>query len=187
MRQAYRVVWRPSSIVVTTDGLADPFRDDAPRGAGFEMELFVETASLPFDLMAQSSVDAFKHYWPFAVVEKVADLVADVGGVRADLDDLEVISAELPGLAEHSAVKGQIPDRFIAEGGTLGVLIGASGEIPDFSLPPAVPIRFASIVLLTAAELEHIRIHENSGRERVLAHLAATTGHLCDLNRTSAV
>lgn len=186
-RQAFRVVWRPASVVVTSDGLSDPFDKGPPRDTGFGMELFVETSSLPPAAMTVSDVDSYRHYWPFALAENVAKLVAEAGGIRSDLDELEVISAELPGMAQHVSVKGQIPERFIGDGDTLGVLIGASGDIPDFSGPPADPIRFASIVLLTAAELDHIRSHGQGAREQVLAHLAATTGHRCDLERASAV
>lgn len=188
LRQAFRVVRRPSSVIIATDGLADPFDDVVPFGNGFELELFVETPSLPADVTSGSGVEAFKTSWAFALVENVARLVTEAGGIRHDLDDLGVISAELPGMADHPAM-AEVPARFITEQGSIGVLIG----VPAASVPatiedaPAATVRIAPIVLLTAAELYHVATPGAEGRKRVLGHLLATTGHLCDLERPSAV
>jgi hypothetical protein len=153
------------------------------------MELFVETPNLPAEITASQGVEAFKSSWTFALVENVARVVADAGGIRHDLDELGVISAELPGMMDHPAIASQLPARFITDQGSIGVLIG----VPAASVPaliedaPNATVRIASIVLLTAAELDHVATARTEGRERILAHLLATTGHLCDLERPSAV
>lgn len=189
LRQAFQVIRRPGAVIVSTDGLADPFDDTVPCGNGFEIELFVETPSLPPEMIGGHGVEAFQSNWTFALVENVARVVADAGGIRQDLDELGVISAELPGMINHPAIAQQLPARFITAHGSVGVLIG----VPAASVPaliedtPNATVRVASIVLLTAAELDHVTTAGAEGRQQILAHLLATTGHLCDLERPSAV
>lgn len=188
-RQAFRVIRRTTSVIVASDGLADPFDGTDPYGNGFETELFIETASLPAETMTEPGVEAFKTSWPFVLVENVARVVADAGGIRHDLDELGVISAELPGMALHPVIAEQIPQRFIAENETLGVLIGVPATtVPALMLDmPNATVRVPPIVLMTAAELGHVRAGGANARRQLLAHLAAHDSHICSLERPSAV
>src|SRR5262245_19231316 len=45
-RQAYRVIRRPGTILIATDGMSDPFKPPVAEGNGFGMELFIETADI---------------------------------------------------------------------------------------------------------------------------------------------
>jgi hypothetical protein len=187
-RQAFRVVRRERSVIVATDGLSDPFQDLSPAGNGFEMELFVETESLSLEVLKGPGVEAIKTSWPFALVEHVARVVADFGGVRHNLDEMGVISLELPGLANDPLISEQVPARFI-DGDTLSVLIGVPTTTAPESIldAPNAPVRVSAILLLTAAELQHVRSGEEAARRQILAHLAAHDGHICSLERPSAV
>lgn len=45
-RQAYRIIRRPGSIIIATDGMSDPFDDSTRQENDFGMELFIETADI---------------------------------------------------------------------------------------------------------------------------------------------
>ena len=72
----------------------------------------------------------------------------------------------------------------------MGLLIGGPSPpyptvIPDM---PLSPVRVVPIVLLTAAELQHVRTGGSGARREVLERLAARPdGHMSDLERASVV
>lgn len=60
-RQAYRLVRRGDTVIITTEGLSDPFDDVEGTGNGFELELFIETAGIPEHVRGPvGEVDPFK-------------------------------------------------------------------------------------------------------------------------------
>jgi len=189
-RQAYRVIRAESSVILATDGMSDPFDDTEGFGNGFELELFIETAQIPETLVGHTGeVDGLKRSWAFVILERVAQLVADAGGVTAQLDRYGSLSVELPGLAQHPAIAEQVPPAFIAADETLGVLLGA----PQPAFPtiiqgmPLSQVRTAPIVLLTASELDFVRAGHETARAAVVQRLDAGTGHRSDIRRPSVV
>ena len=189
LRQAYRVIRTPTSIVLATEGLADPFEDNEPAINGFGMELFIETRDIPADLSGTvGDISAMKNSWAFALLENVGRMVADAGGLAPQLERHGSLSVELPGLGEHESLAQQVPSRFITDDKTVGVILGA--PLPTYPTliedTPLSPVRLIPVVLLTAAELERLRAGSAETRHELVARLGASqTGHFSDLGRES--
>jgi hypothetical protein len=190
-RQAYRIVRRGDSVIIATDGLSDPF-DGAPHlGNGFEMELFLETGDLAEGTRgAVGDVSPLMRSWAFDVVRTVASTVANAGGIRHQLETYGVLSLELPGASQAPHLTDQIPARFVTEDDCVGVLVGA--PMPDFVTRledmPLSPVALVPVVLITAAELEHVRVRGRKAREALVEQLtAAGHGHRSRLNRPDLV
>lgn len=190
-RQAYRIVRRGDSVIIATDGLSDPF-DGAPElGNGFEMELFLETGDLAEGTRGDvGDVTPLMRSWAFDVMRTVAGTVADAGGITHQLEDYGVLSVELPGASEAPHLIDQIPTRFVTEDDCVGVLVG--GPAPDFATRledmPLSPVTLVPVVLITAAELEHVRMGGRKAREALVQQLtAAGHGHRSRLDRPDLV
>lgn len=190
-RQAYRIVRRGDSVIIATDGLSDPF-DGAPElGNGFEMELFLETGDLAEGTRGEvGDVTPLMRSWALDVMRTVAGTVADAGGITHQLEDYGVLSVELPGASEAPHLSDQIPTRFVTEDDCVGVLVG--GPAPDFATRledmPLSPVTLVPVVLITAAELEHVRMGGRKAREALVQQLtAAGHGHRSRLDRPDLV
>lgn len=189
LRQAYRVIRRPGSIIIATDGMSDPYEHDGEEN-GFGMELFMETRDIPADFTgADGDVSALKNSWAFELLENCAAFVAEHGGVRDHVDQLGSISTEIPGVAGAHAVGSQVPDRFVLDD-SIGLLIG--GPPPDFpdivEDTPFRPVRLIPLVVLTAAELQHVRTGDSQVRRALAERLSALPqGHFSDLRRPSVI
>ncbi len=190
-RQAYRVVRRGERIILATDGMSDPFDDAEGLGNGFEMELFVETADIAeAHRGTPGDVSMLSDSWAFELLEHVAQIVADAGGITAQLEQYGALSMELPGVSQSRAIGVALPAYFVTEDDALGVLLG--GPKPDFNDMladmPLSPVKLVPIVVLTAAELEFVRAGGGKAREELVARLGATdVGHVSDLQRSSVV
>jgi hypothetical protein len=188
-RQAYRVIRRERSIILATDGMADPFEILEGEGNGFGMELFLETSDVPVELAGKKGdLGAIVKSWAFSLLKDAAYMVADAGGYVLLLDRYGVVSMEFPGARGTRALSGQVPERFITDDDSLGVLVG--GPDPDFPTRlddmPLSPVRMVPVVLITAAELEYVREGGAAARRELAARLAASpSGHRSDLNRPS--
>lgn len=190
VRQAYRVVRRPDTVIISTDGMSDPYMDDDGEN-GFGMEVFIETADIPAELSgAPGDVASLKHSWAFELLEHAAGLVASNGGFRDRLDSVGSISSECSGVSGSHSVGAQVPARFVTGDDSVGLLLG--GPEPDFpSLVTDTPmrsVRLVPLVVLTAAELEFVRAGGPEARRELANRLAARPrGHLSDLKRESVV
>jgi hypothetical protein len=191
-RQAYRVIRRGDNIIIATEGLSDPFDDDAEgTGNGFEMELFLETADIPEHARGPlGDVAPFQRSWAFELVEHIAKTVADAGGITHRLDQYGALSIEIPGFSLSSHMSDQLPAHFVTEDDSTGVLLGAPE--PDFPTRlddmPLSPVRMVSVVLITASELEYIRSGGRAARDDLVNRLkAAGIGHMSSLQRESVV
>jgi hypothetical protein len=190
-RQAYRVVRRGEAVIIATDGLSDPF-DSAPElGNGFEMELFLETGDIAEGTRgAEGDISPLIRSWAFDVVRTVAATVADAGGITHQLETYGVLSLELPGASEALHLTDQMPARFITEDDCVGVLVG--GPAPDFATRlddmPLSPVTLVPVVLITAAELEHVRAGGKAAREALVQQMAAAGyGHRSRLDRPDLI
>lgn len=187
IRQAYRVIRKPRSIILASDGLSDPFDDADGMGNGFEMELFIETPDIPAEFTgAEGNVAAFGGSWAFVILKHVCAQIADAGGIRQTLDKLLVLSMEFPGVRSESALVAQLPPQFISDDDCIGILIGA--PVPGFPAliadMPLSPVAMVPIVLITATELDEIRRDGAAGRAAVVARrIEAGTGHVTHLRR----
>jgi hypothetical protein len=150
MRQSWRVVRRSNqSTIVCSDGLSDPFEDEAEPNIGFGLEILAETTdSLP---------EAPKASWLFEMVYDVSQQTAAHGGFRELIDNYGVVSMELQASPSLEEIAN--------ESGAYGVLLGI--EPADWSTEcesPAGGIKYATVKLLLPSELEYVVSNGKAGR-----------------------
>lgn len=175
-RQAYHITRRFDSLVLSTDGLSDPFVGRAAEDSGYGVEAFLEIPR------AQEMETAFlRESWAFAVLEIVAQNIAGFGGILDRLARDGVVHMAVPLLV--SPAPGWTDDL-----GFTGVLIGIpaprAGATVDLPLGPA---RYLAVTLLRPEEsLFAARGAEN--RTRIASLLDAIgNGHLSDPERSSVL
>lgn len=187
-RQAYRVIRRPGSTILATDGLSDPFVDGGGKENGFGVELFIETSDIPTEFVGtEGDLARINESWAFTLLLQVAELVAESGGFGDSLERLGVISTEFPG-ASNEPTMTQLPGGYVTSDDSLGLLIG--GPAPDFPtlIPdmPLSPVRIVPLVLVRADELEALRDGGGAARREIVERLSAgPSRHRCDLHRAS--
>jgi hypothetical protein len=158
LRQAWRVVRRGANTIVISDGLSDPFSDEPEPNAGFGIEVLAETAD-PMPEQVQAG-------WLFDLVYQVSQQCAAHGGVRDLIDELGLLSLELP----MSEVL-----RPVATSNTrAGVLLGLAA--PDMQTDFASPggsVRVVTAKLLCPSELEYAASNAKAGRDELARRFAA--------------
>jgi len=187
LTQRYRVIRRANSVIITSDGLSDPFSGAQGAGNGFENEFFIETSDIPEAFLGRhGNVADLGNSWAFPILASVCRTVAGVGGIADRLKSLGVLSMEIPGAENESRIYDQLPKHFIAEGNRLGVLIGAPK--PDFDCTmigmPLTEVVAVPIVLLTAAELVEAEQGGAEARRAVASRLEISgVGHRSQFKR----
>lgn len=175
-RQAYHIVRRYDSLILSTDGLSDPFVCKVAGDSGYGIEAFIEVPG------AQEMETGFlRESWAFAVLEIVAQNIAGFGGILDRLDRDSVVYMAVPLLNPPTP-------EWADDLGFSGVLIGLparrAGAVVDLPFGPA---RYLAVTLLRPEEaLFAARGAENRTR---LARLldAAGGGHLSDPGRGSVL
>ena len=179
LRQAWRVIRRPGSIVIASDGLSDPFEDDddvfVPRGHLLEVCIEAPLAAFDGQEVAQS--------WLFDLIYQVSQNVADHGSIDLLLQRHGSVSMVLD---LQDAPKGLEDDNE-----QVGVLL-AQGTA---TLPPTFDTPYGEVMLLTItvlqpAELAYISEAEDKAQSRrdLAAALATSpTGHLSVAKRPAVI
>jgi hypothetical protein len=173
LRQAWRVVRRGAHTLIISDGLSDPFSDDPKPNPGFALEVLAETPdALPERLPGT---------WLFELVYLVSQQCAAHGGVRELIEELGVVSLELPASDVFQAVA--------TPHGTAGVLLGlpSADFATEFDLPGG-QIRVVPAKLLWPSELNHAVSNGQAGRDDLAKRFAADgTHHRSSLSRKPVV
>lgn len=179
MRQAFRVVRTPDSLIIASDGLADPAPtqtddDDFP---GYGAEVYVELPGLQ-DL-PQSEVMG---HWAFSLIESFARNVANWGGINASLNRYGVMSTALP--VARAPAEGW-PDA----DDNIGLLIGIPVEgRADRVQMPLGEIRLIPVTLLHPGELEFVANGGAEERAKLVDALAgAGIGHMSVAPRDAVI
>jgi hypothetical protein len=173
LRQAWRVVRRGKNTIVLSDGLSDPYSDDAEPGPGLGLEVLAETSdSMPEQLQGS---------WLFNLVYQVSQQCAAHGGVRELIDELGLVSLELP-MSEGLQPVATSNNR-------AGVLLGVpSPDMPmEFTLPGG-SVRILTAKLLWPAELDYVAAEGEAARDDLAQRFAADgTHHRSSLLREAVV
>lgn len=179
-RQAYRVVRRPDSIIIATDGMSDPFDDPAEKENGFGMELFVETPDvLPEHAGKAGDISGLSGSWTFELVSHVAGTVAEAGGIVGQLKRHGVLSMELPGVSQSHAIGTQVPQRYVTADDCVGILLG----VPVVGFPtriedmPFSPVIMVPVTLIAADALETLRQGNAAARKALADQLVQSGRH----------
>ncbi len=163
-RQAYRIVRTPSTVIIASDGLADPAPQDGAPGYG--CEVYLETPDL-----VGAGFEQLRSSWAFAAIELFAQNVADLGGISEHLASHGIVSMELP-LDE--------PEALVTEQDTVAALIG----MPVAGRPAQVatalgPVDIVPLTLITPDELAVVVAQGGAGRQALAERRAADgRGHL---------
>jgi hypothetical protein len=162
LRQAWRVIRQGANTIVISDGLSDPFSDEADPTAGFGIEVLAETAD-PMPEQLQVS-------WLFDLVYQVSQQCAAHGGVRDLIDELGLLSLELP--------MSEVLQPVATENDRAGVLLGLGGPglHTEFALPGG-SVRVVTAKLLWPSELDHAASKGKAGREDLAKRFAADGTH----------
>jgi hypothetical protein len=169
LRQSWRVVRRPDTVVVVSDGLSDPFEDEGIP-LGFRLEVFAEGRNVS---------EPVHHTWLFDLAFQVSQLVAQNGRVHEGLQKYGSLSTVMPIVGVPQAMEGN--------GGKVGILLGLRAEgFPETIDLPDGPIRLVSVQLLWPSELAFIEsaVDLASGRDEIVSRLLNTAnGHVCSFER----
>jgi hypothetical protein len=173
LRQAWRVIAREKGTLIISDGLSDPFSEEVEPNAGFGIEVLAESSD--------SMPDQLQTSWLFDLTYQVSQQCANHGGVRDLIDELGLISLELPLSPALQPVA--------TPNDTAGVLLGVAP--PDFPVTfdlPGGSVRVVTAKLLWPSELDFAVEHGTAGREELARRFAADgTHHRSSLSRKSAV
>ncbi|MBY0456129.1 MAG: hypothetical protein K2V38_02200 [Gemmataceae bacterium] len=166
LRQAFRVIRNGTHTLVASDGLADPFDGDEPN-VGFGIEIVGATDD-PIEGSVQND-------WLFWLVYDVAQQAAAHGGFRELIDELGLLSMELPN--RHG------PSELATPNNRIGVLMGVTppGFATEWAFPAGV-VKPITVKALFPSELE--AVVAEGGRERLRdLFVADGTYHLSSVNR----
>lgn len=173
LRQAWRIVRRGPNTLVISDGLSDPFSDVADLNPGFGLEILAETPDrMPEPLPAT---------WLFELVYQVSQQCAAHGGVGDLIEELGLLSLELP--------MSDVLTPVATPNDTAGVLLGVDPDdcASEFALPGG-QVRVVTAKLLWPSELEYAVANGNEGRAELARRFAADgTHHRSSLSRKSVV
>jgi hypothetical protein len=177
MRQAFATVRCPTTTIIASDGLSDPFDDqsensDGDAYNGFGLEIYAET---PGDLAD------VKGSWQFDLVYQTSQNAAHQGDLRAILETLGYVTTEL-----HNV---RVPKEFQNAEGRVGAMLG----LPSDTVPAQVAlsletVSIVNVKLLTLRELEYVVGAGKEGRAK-LAELFIKQGNASysDLDRRSVI
>lgn len=177
LRQAWMVVRRQSSTIITSDGLSDPFDEPVNKlmktSNGFGIELYMETSG---------NLDPVQGSWQFDMIYEVSQHAADTGNnIRDLLKKYKYMSTELWDVG--------VPKEFKNSHGRVGVLLG----LPSETVPPKVKLSLQTILivnvkLLTLRELEYVVENKAKGREQLVElMLLEANPSYSDLDRKSVI
>lgn len=189
MRRRLMAIRRASTLIVTTDGLSDPFTYARGDGIGYRMEMFVEVLTPLPSLVPDPCVqDDLARSWIAEVLVSAAGSAIAADGIRDDIAQFGLVTSEVPDALSHWSA-AQLPQRFFHADGSLGLVFG----VPARTLPPEItdprhpPVTLVSVGLLTAAELDAARRRDRGFRRALREHLAGHGGHLINFDRPSFV
>ena len=175
LRQAWRVIRRPDSIIIASDGLSDPFEDDDDifEPLGHLVEVCVEA---PLSSFNDGDIAGS---WLFDLVYQLSQNVADHGSIDLLIERHGSVSMALDLQAP--------PDGLEDENEQVGVLLDATAPgIPAAFDTPYGPVMMLTATVLQPAELAYIGDAENRAEARAaLARAlgASPTGRLSVADR----
>lgn len=173
LRQAWRVVRRGANTIIISDGLSDPFSDALDPNVGFGVEVLAETTdALPEQLQTT---------WLFDLVYQVSQQCAAHGGVRDLIEELGLLSLELP--------MSDVLQAVATRNNRAGVLLGLAA--PDleteFELPGGM-VRVVTAKLLWPSELDHAATSGSAAREDLAQRFASDgTYHRSSMSRKPVI
>ena len=150
LRQAHSVTRRGRSVLMASDGLADPTSwADGPPSNGYGVEVYGISAD-PFE---SGDVTGLAASWLADVVMSTSRLIAQHGfGFTDALERNKTLTVGFP----NAKLPGPNASNFIDDNGSLTVLLGQTDDILPARIDgPLSPIRLVNLKLLTVAEANY--------------------------------
>ncbi len=165
-RPAWRTIRRPTSTILVSEGLSDPWENG--EALGQRLEVMIEVPEV---------LDEVKTSPFFSALVELSHLFAS-NDVRALLDELGFVSTEVSGDGFPKALQN--------EHGRVGFVLGVSSTgLPSTFGLPAGEARLVVATLLTRQELDAI-VANSANRKAIGAALSARPGgQLSQLQRAS--
>jgi len=178
LRQAWRVIRKPDSIIIASDGLSDPFEDDddifVPRGHLLEVCLEAPLAAFEGKQVSDS--------WLFELLFQISQNVADHGSIDLLVERHGSVSMLLD--LQHP------PAGLENENEQVGVLLSQKTALPPSFATPYGDIMLLTATVLQPAELDFISDAEDKALARLTLLETLQAGparHLSLANRPALI
>lgn len=178
IRQAYTVIRTNNSLMVTSNGLSDPFNDTIEDNNGFAIEVLAETENI----INKDDLNEISQSWIFQLVSSVSQEVAYNGQIKSYIEQYDVVTMEIA--LNHSELSLLQNDK-----GMVGIMLGVEHpRLPKKIKFPAEDIILLTVKVLTPEELDYVTEYRAEGRKNLHKQFQNTRSyHYCDLNRQSLV
>ena len=179
LRQAHLEIQIEDGTILSSDGLSDPYDDfdtnpenQAYNGLGLELYIISENKFSDLNAAIQS--------WEFSVLRQLSHTSASNPNLVNMLNEYRFISTSISG--------DGLPESFIDENGSAGVLLGLENtSIPKKLELSIETIALVNIVLLKPKELEYIMKNGAQGRIEVGEKLATLEKAIISSNERPSV
>jgi len=172
LRQAWRVIRTPDSIIIASDGLSDPFEDDDDifEPLGHLLEVCVE---LPVSKLHGTEISAS---WLFDLIYQVSQNVADHGSIDLLVQRHGSVSLALDLQQPPAGLENEYEQVGV-------VLTQGAGHLPAQFDTPYGPVMLLVATVLQPVELDAISEAEDKAQARaaLVAKLAASPTGLMSL------
>lgn len=183
LRQGWRVIRRPDTTLVCSDGLSDPFDPFDPDNPFAAERMRNVTPGLGLEVYAEARghFDDVADSWLFELVHQVSQNAAMHGRLLALLREHGAISLQL-------ALAG-LPEGWLSPNGLATVLMGVrAADIPDRFATPHGAVRMVALTLVPVSRRRALDAGEGgfTGQVRALAERLGgiAGGHLNDPAQT---
>lgn len=159
VRQTYRVVRTPHTLILSSDGLADPDPQVVPPAPGVGCEVYLETPAL-----VGADLATLQASWQFKAIESFAQNVAHMGGLAQPLRDYGVVSLELP--------VPEAPPQVLSATGMLGCLVGVTPQgRAAYATSPVGPIAMVPMTVVRPDDFAQVMAGGQQARVAFANHL----------------
>lgn len=162
LRQAHSVTRRGRSVMIASDGLADPATwSDAAPSNGYGVEVYGISA----DRFDKTDTVGLATSWLGDVVMSTSRLIAQHGfGFTDTLERNGMLTVAFPG----AELPGPNAGAYVDDTGAVVVMLGLTDSVPPERVDgPLSPIRLVNVKLLTVAEADYcVKADVGSGEAR---------------------
>ncbi len=180
LRQAWRVIHRPDTTLVCSDGLSDPFDPFDPDNPFGSAGTHAVTPGLGLEVYAEARgrFDDVANSWLFALVHQVSQNVVVHGRFASLLREHGAVSVQL-------AITG-LPQGWLSRSGLATVLVGVpAASVPARFTTPHGPVQAVALTLVPLARRQAMEAEEGgfAGQVRRLAERLGKVpdGHVNDV------
>ncbi|GAA5024132.1 hypothetical protein GCM10011506_07530 [Marivirga lumbricoides] len=179
LRQAHIGVQLHDKIIISSDGLSDPYDDydantenQSYNGIGIELYAISENK--------YNNIQEIIDSWEFNILRQVSSMAASNPNISYMLNDYGYISSTINGI--------DLPSKFLGVNGETGVLLGLkTNEVLDKIKLSIEEISLVNVAILTKRELDYIIENGAKGRTEVANKLTEQGYYKLSKDRESVI